>query len=363
MRLIVVAAPPVSSDIYRYIWDGRVQAAGINPYRYVPADEALRTLRDEAIYPSINRADYAPTIYPPAAQIVFFAVTRISESPVVMKAAMLLFEALAVWAMLALLSAQRNSAGRDSYLCLASVAAVGICRQRPCRHRRDRVSVARIRCGRPPYAECLAGLRSPQALSSNFFRCWRRQRSIRGGIGACRSRSLSVSRCFICLISAPDSQVFGFLGGYVSEEGFANGSGIFLWSLLTAIVPLPADVAAFYLPFAALVLIAIAVALFLRQRPPAAICWPRQFSFSSRLFCCRRTTRGISLGWCRSCASIRLPAGLYLTCAATYLHLAHWPPTLLEGALIYGGALVALPIEFIYRWYTKGELRGNTITA
>src|SRR4051812_27006862 len=42
MRLIVIAAPPVSSDIYRYIWDGRVQAAGINPYRYVPADEVLR---------------------------------------------------------------------------------------------------------------------------------------------------------------------------------------------------------------------------------------------------------------------------------------------------------------------------------
>src|SRR5262249_21495525 len=37
-RMIAVFAPDtLSDDIYRYIWDGRVQAAGINPYRYVPA--------------------------------------------------------------------------------------------------------------------------------------------------------------------------------------------------------------------------------------------------------------------------------------------------------------------------------------
>ena len=69
-RLVIVAAPPVmSTDLYRYVWDGRVQAAGINPYRYVPADPALAGLRDvgsgpAAIYPNINRAETAPTIYP-----------------------------------------------------------------------------------------------------------------------------------------------------------------------------------------------------------------------------------------------------------------------------------------------------------
>ena len=70
-RLIQVVAPPtLSSDLYRYIWDGRVQHAGINPYRYPPADEALAALRDEAIFPNINRPQ-APTIYPPAAQMLF----------------------------------------------------------------------------------------------------------------------------------------------------------------------------------------------------------------------------------------------------------------------------------------------------
>src|SRR5947207_7417737 len=47
--------PLLSSDIYRYIWDGKVQAAGINPYRYFPAHEGLAFLRDGTIFPHINR--------------------------------------------------------------------------------------------------------------------------------------------------------------------------------------------------------------------------------------------------------------------------------------------------------------------
>src|SRR5262245_45130871 len=51
-RLSIIFSPPyLSDDIYRYIWDGRVQSAGINPYRYIPADESLAQLRDEQIYP------------------------------------------------------------------------------------------------------------------------------------------------------------------------------------------------------------------------------------------------------------------------------------------------------------------------
>src|SRR3954453_21398147 len=106
MRLALLFVEPyLSSDIYRYIWDGRVQAAGINPYRYIPTDDALHGLRDEAIYPLINRAHYAPTIYPPAAQLVYLAATRISESPQFMKAVMVAFEGLAVFALLQLLVA------------------------------------------------------------------------------------------------------------------------------------------------------------------------------------------------------------------------------------------------------------------
>lgn len=104
MRALQLGLEPyLSDDIYRYVWDGRVQAAGINPYRHVPSAPELAPLRDAAIYPFINRADYAPTIYPPTAQIFFLAVTRLGESVLVMKLALLACEAAVIAATLALL--------------------------------------------------------------------------------------------------------------------------------------------------------------------------------------------------------------------------------------------------------------------
>lgn len=103
-RLSILFSPPyLSDDIYRYIWDGRVQAAGINPYRYIPAEEPLAQLRDERVYTHINRRDSVRTIYPPVAQAAFLLVTRVSESVTWMKAAMVGFEAIAIWAMIQLL--------------------------------------------------------------------------------------------------------------------------------------------------------------------------------------------------------------------------------------------------------------------
>jgi alpha-1,6-mannosyltransferase len=107
-RFCILFTPPLlSDDAYRYVWDGRVQAAGINPYRYIPADQNLEKLRDTEIYPKINRKEYAPTIYPPAAEAIFLLTTRISESVIWMKATMVAFEALAVWALISLLASFR----------------------------------------------------------------------------------------------------------------------------------------------------------------------------------------------------------------------------------------------------------------
>jgi hypothetical protein len=74
-----------SNDFYRYVWDGRVQAAGVDPYRYAPAAPQLDRLHDPWLWPSpatcavhlhppgctlINRAT-VHTIYPPLAQLWF----------------------------------------------------------------------------------------------------------------------------------------------------------------------------------------------------------------------------------------------------------------------------------------------------
>ena len=104
MRLPLVAEEPfLSTDIYRYIWDGRVQGAGINPYLYVPADDALEAQRDARIYPGINRAGYAHTAYPPVAQMFFLAVTSLFESLMAMRLAMVACEAVIVAALIDLL--------------------------------------------------------------------------------------------------------------------------------------------------------------------------------------------------------------------------------------------------------------------
>ena len=104
LRLGPLLLPPyLSNDIYRYVWDGWVQGAGINPYRYIPSDEALRPLRDEMIYPNINRVNYARTIYPPAAEMIYFAVTCLSEGVTAMKLAMLAFDGGTIFLILCLL--------------------------------------------------------------------------------------------------------------------------------------------------------------------------------------------------------------------------------------------------------------------
>jgi alpha-1,6-mannosyltransferase len=92
-RLFLLPTHPMfSSDMYRYIWDGRTQSHGINPYHYPPNHEALQGLRDNDIYPHINRKG-APTIYPAGAQVLFYLLHKLGAKSVVsFKGALLLFD-------------------------------------------------------------------------------------------------------------------------------------------------------------------------------------------------------------------------------------------------------------------------------
>ena len=97
LRLIALAAPVyLSDDINRYIWDGRVQAAGINPYRYLPTDPILTPLRDRLIYPNINRSNYATTIYPPVAQMLFLLANRFGETVLAVKLMLVTVEVVGI---------------------------------------------------------------------------------------------------------------------------------------------------------------------------------------------------------------------------------------------------------------------------
>jgi alpha-1,6-mannosyltransferase len=74
--ILIFTRPTLSDDMYRYVWDGRVQAQGISPYRFPPDAPELTALRDPNIWASVNRKE-AVTVYPPAAEMAFALLWRI----------------------------------------------------------------------------------------------------------------------------------------------------------------------------------------------------------------------------------------------------------------------------------------------
>jgi alpha-1,6-mannosyltransferase len=69
-RLAVVFAPPqLSTDIFLYVWDGRLINHGINPYHWAPNAQPLRYLRD-SIWNETEYKSYQ-SIYMPVSQAVF----------------------------------------------------------------------------------------------------------------------------------------------------------------------------------------------------------------------------------------------------------------------------------------------------
>ena len=83
LRIMLLGAEP-SDDAYRYVWEGRVQLAGFNPFEHPPTDDALADLRNED-WAKINHPDY-PAIYPPLAQMEFAAVAAVWPSIYAIKA-------------------------------------------------------------------------------------------------------------------------------------------------------------------------------------------------------------------------------------------------------------------------------------
>jgi hypothetical protein len=91
---LAIAPVGADSDMVRYIWDGRVQRLGYNPYVVVPADPAVaHTHTDESRQMPSRRAR---TPYPPGAQLFFRLVVTISESTRAMKGALVLCDILTI---------------------------------------------------------------------------------------------------------------------------------------------------------------------------------------------------------------------------------------------------------------------------
>src|ERR1700736_4418141 len=109
--LRVPAGP--DDDIHRYVWDGRLQRLGYNPYLVVPSDPAVKGLHT-AETRNLNNPDL-PSPYPPGAQLFFRAVTAIHESTFALKVAFVACEFAIV---LVLLEVLRYN-GQGAHLVLA----------------------------------------------------------------------------------------------------------------------------------------------------------------------------------------------------------------------------------------------------
>jgi hypothetical protein len=92
------ATPGVDDDIHRYVWDGRVQRLGYNPYLLVPNDPAVNGLHTIETR-TLNNPE-VPSPYPPGAQLFFRAVTAIHESVFALKVAFLICDIAIVFVLL-----------------------------------------------------------------------------------------------------------------------------------------------------------------------------------------------------------------------------------------------------------------------
>lgn len=101
LRLAMLNCVP-GDDFWRYVWEGRAQNAGHNPYLHSPAAPELQHLRDEN-WLRINHPEVA-AIYPPAAELTFAAMTRVSSSPYWFKLVFIAADLLTLALMLRLIS-------------------------------------------------------------------------------------------------------------------------------------------------------------------------------------------------------------------------------------------------------------------
>jgi hypothetical protein len=261
VQIAALSAPPAqSSDLYRYIWDGRVQAAGIDPYAYTPGDKALVSLRNEFLWsgtgarhyggcvtPSADTADpardqiagcsrmnrvWAPTIYPPVAEAYFLAVqvavpADTSSTPIQAAAAacalattiILLFglaklgkdirwAALWAWCPTVALEAGNNAHVDILAVMLTALALLILAGTRS----RGRTVLGGVVLGLAIATKMTPGLALPAVVRRSRW------------LALVASVATAVVVVYVPHVIAVGSRVLGFLPGYLQQEGYTSGT-------------------------------------------------------------------------------------------------------------------------------------------
>ena len=367
--VLVPQRPYLSSDVYRYVWDGHVQAAGINPYRYVPADDELSSLRDKEIYPNINPEDKQwRSPYPPVAQAVFLAIARIAPMSVTgFKAGMSLFDLMTVvllmlvlarsgidparaiifaWHPLVIFEGAHSGHVEAVYVaCLALALFVWSGRKR---------ALTGIGVGLATLVKFYPALILPAFLggdpdTENAPAASRSERWSRLIGRVIQKRNLAILATFcgtVLLAYAPylsaGSNLFWFLRGYIQQEGFVDsGERYFLLAAVRNVIWIPTDV---FLVLAGTCLISIGVWQLVKIKRDASsvargalilagtyllLTTPRYawyYIFLVPFLCIAPST-----GW------------LYLTCASVLLYLVWYTPLVYPGIPVWLGTSIYVP--------------------
>ena len=101
LRALLLPAA-VSDDVNRYLFEGKLVRAGLNPYAQT-ADAALLEPHRDAYWQAMNHQDQA-TAYPPLAELAFAAIGGISYQPLTYKLVFVLADLLTLGAVLKLLA-------------------------------------------------------------------------------------------------------------------------------------------------------------------------------------------------------------------------------------------------------------------
>ncbi len=386
-RLATLFADPVlSSDVYRYVWDGIVQHAGVNPYRYVPGNPALSFLRapNLDVFNSINRRDYARTIYPPFAQVLFYVSTWISPTLLMMKTTMVLFEGLTLWALVQIchhLGIRREQMLLYAWcpLLIWEIAGSG--------HLDSAVFALTtlallFRLRRQTF---LTGLFLGLAVLTKFYPLVlfpalylfrapepKIDRPISWGRRVFAKLEWTMPATMIALAvvlyaaySSVGKLVFGFLGGYVEEEGMSTGTRYFLLEQAQHIPGLHGLLPATYVVFAASVLLglsvwAVGVSWTSRTDAAAAFLWPA-FALAAVLMLLFSPHYPWYVAWLIPMFALlpNLPMaayilGLFYLCT-TALAVGSGPKQFLLNQILYGAVAAASVLDLALRRSSIGR--------
>jgi Glycosyltransferase family 87 len=257
VQIAAVSAPPRGSDdLYRYIWDGRVQAAGIDPYAYVPGAAQVAGLRNEFLWHRgadhcVTSSEFAqfpaedlvtgctminrpavPTIYPPVAEAYFLAVHyepsgNNSTTPIqattalvaVLTTVLLMFglgrlgrdvRMAALWAWCPTVALEAGNSAHVDVVAVGITAAALLV-----------LATARGRSGRTVLGGVLLGLAIATKVTPALTVPAVLRRRWMTVVTAAGSAFVVV---YIPHVLAVGSKVIGFLPGYLQQEGYDNGT-------------------------------------------------------------------------------------------------------------------------------------------